>query len=103
MIVRLSWGAALVSVYRETLRFGGSAEEPGHAGQNPFEFGQRVADFDVAIFKEELADGALVRPAALLDDGNCLANFASAFKVPEKQDRVSQIADIHGRLHGGAD
>ena len=41
--------------------------------------------------------------AALLDDGDRLADFALRFEVPHEDDRVGQVACIHGRDHRSAD
>src|SRR3954464_2186201 len=83
----------------QLLRFSAEARS---AGQHALEPHQRLAHVDAARAEAQLADGALMRAATLLQDRERLPHRAVGFEVAEQQDRIGQVAHVHRRLHVAA-
>src|SRR5687767_10138011 len=71
-----------------------------HPGENPLELPEWLPDADPPVGDLELADGQLMRAAALLQHRNRLADLAHGFKESEHQEAVRQVAHL-GLARGG--
>src|SRR5690606_17519851 len=75
------------------------ADRVGHPGEDPGEVAQRLADPDTLAGHGELADGALVRAGAFLENRQRLAHLALGLEVTQQDDGVGEVADIDIAAH----
>ena len=74
-----------------------------HARQHTAEVAQGRTGMNPAAFHREVADRALVRPAALVHHRDRLTHFAFDFAVAHRDHRVGQVTGVHRRDHRAAD
>src|ERR1700753_3867132 len=99
MTVRRSWLDTTILGSRRHLHLRGAPGERRLPREHSLKLDQRLAYGNVAVFKDELADGSLVGAASFLDNRQSLPDLPGVFKIAKEQNRVSQVAHINRRHH----
>src|SRR6476646_6865299 len=70
-----------------------------NAAQDALELIEGRADVEPSVTNTELTNGVFVPTSSLFKHGDCSPHLAERFKIPQHQDRVGKVGDVHRSFH----